>query len=168
MDALPIAAVIYPADFNPSPLLAEFAQELKAAGVRLVGAVQYDNGPMETCGIEFEVLPTGQRMALSQELGTGSSACRLDPNAMADAAALIKQGINQGAQLAVFNKFGAQEAGGDGLRAEMIDAVMAGIPLLTAVPERFTDDWNEFTGGESSVLPMEADALRQWWQALNA
>jgi len=168
MEALPIAAVIYPADYNPSPLLAQFAESLKAEGVRLVGAVQYDNGPMETCGIEFEVLPSGQRMGLSQELGAGSSACRLDPNAMADAAALIKQGINEGAQLAIFNKFGAQEAGGDGLRAEMIDAVMAGIPLITAVPERFTDDWIEFTGGESTSLPMDADALRQWWQALTA
>jgi len=168
MDALPIAAVIYPADYNPSPLLAEFAQELKAAGVRLVGAVQYDNGPMETCGIEFEVLPGGQRMGLSQDLGSGSNACRLDPNAMADAAALIKQGIHQGAQLAIFNKFGAQEAGGDGLRAEMIDAVMAGIPLLTAVPERFTDDWNAFTGGESTCLPMSPDALRQWWMSIQS
>ncbi|WP_227815922.1 DUF2478 domain-containing protein [Nitrogeniibacter aestuarii] len=168
MEAMPIAAVIYPADYNPSPLLADFAQELKAAGVRLVGAVQYDNGPMETCGIEFEVLPTGQRMGLSQDLGAGSNACRLDPNAMADAAALIKQGISAGAQLAIFNKFGAQEAGGDGLRAEMIDAVVAGIPLLTAVPERFTAEWNEFTGGESASLAMTADALRQWWQALNA
>jgi len=168
MEALPIAAVIYPADYNPSPLLADFAQTLKAAGIRLVGAIQYDNGPMETCGIEFEVLPDGLRMGLSQNLGSGSSACRLDPNAMADAAALIKRGINEGAQLAIFNKFGAQEAGGDGLRAEMIDAVMAGIPLLTAVPERFTAEWNEFTGGESTLLPMEATAIRQWWDALGA
>lgn len=168
MNALPIAAVIYPADYNPSPLLAEFAEALKADGVRLVGAVQYDNGPMETCGIEFEVLPTGQRMGLSQDLGSGSNACRLDPNAMADAAALIKQGINEGAQLAIFNKFGAQEAGGDGLRAEMIDAVVAGIPLITAVPERFTSEWTEFTGGESTALPMNADALLEWWKALNA
>jgi len=35
------------------------------------------------------------------------------------------------------------------------------------VPERFTDDWQVFTGGESTTLPMDAAALRQWWDALS-
>lgn len=168
MEAFPIAAVVYPAHYNPSPLLVDMAGRFKARGVRLVGALQYDLGPMETCGIEFEVLPTGQRMGLSQDLGSGSNACRLDPAAMAEAAALIKRGIEAGAELAIFNKFGAQEAGGDGLRAEMIDAVMAGIPVLTTVPERFAAEWAEFTGGESTLLPCQPDAILAWWQALHA
>ena len=168
MDVLPIAALVYSAEQNPSPLLAEVARQLSARGVSLVGAVQHDLGPKETCGMEFEMLPSGTRMALSQDLGPGSNACRLDPAAMAEASALVQQAIDAGAQLAIFNKFGAQEVAGEGLRDEMAAAVMAGIPLLTAVAERFTDDWTAFTGGASALLPCTVEDALRWWETLEA
>jgi len=169
MSALPIAALVYPADTNPSPVLVEVARALQARGVSLIGAIQHDLGPKETCGMELELLPSGVRLPMSQDLGPGSNACRLDPAAMAEASAQVRKAIEAGRpELAIFNKFGAQEVAGDGLRDEMVATVMAGIPLLTAVAERFGDDWAAFTGGEASLMPCTVEAALAWWSALSA
>jgi len=169
MTTLPIAALIYSTDTNPSPVLVEVTRALQAQGVALVGAIQHDLGPKETCGMELEVLPAGRRLPMSQDLGPGSNACRLDPAAMAEASALVRSTIDGGTPaLAIFNKFGAQEVAGEGLRDEMVATVMAGIPMITAVAERFVEDWTAFTGGEANLLPCTVDDALAWWAALNA
>jgi hypothetical protein len=169
MSVLPIAALVYATDTNPSPVLVEVARILKSRGVGLVGAIQHDLGPKETCGMELELLPSGERLPMSQDLGPGSNACRLDPAAMAEAGAQVRKAIEAGQpELAIFNKFGTQEVAGEGLRDEMVATVMAGIPLLTAVAERFGDDWAAFTGGETSLIPCTVEDALAWWSALNA
>ncbi len=167
MSAQPIAAIFYPPDADPTPVLAQFVRALQARNVALVGAIQHDTGPRATCTMELELLPSGKRMPMSQYLGTGSNACRLDPAAMAEAAITVQTALADGAALAVFNKFGSQEALGDGLRDEMAAAVMAEVPLITAVGERFTDAWDEFTGGCYDRLSCSSDAALAWWDALN-
>jgi hypothetical protein len=169
MTPQPIAALFYDTQTNPSPVLAEVARILAARGVALAGAVQHDMGPKETCGMELELLPSGLRLPMSQDLGPGSNACRLDPAAMAEAGTRVRQTIDSGTPaLAIFNKFGAQEVAGEGLRDEMVAAVMAGVPLLTAVAERFAGEWDEFTGGEATRLPCTVDDALAWWAALSA
>ncbi|QID16917.1 DUF2478 domain-containing protein [Nitrogeniibacter mangrovi] len=166
MTAQTIAALVYDLETNPTPVLVEVAARLRARGVPLVGALQHDLGPKETCGMELEVLPSGTRLPMSQDLGPGSNACRLDPAAMAEASALVSQAIDAGAELALFNKFGAQEVAGEGLRDEMVAAVMAGIPMLTTVAERFVGEWTEFTGGETTLLACTVEDAIAWWDRL--
>ncbi|HPR06660.1 MAG TPA: DUF2478 domain-containing protein [Denitromonas sp.] len=167
MSAQPIAAIFYPPESDPTPVLAQFVRALQARGVSLAGAIQHDTGPRATCTMELELLPSGRRMPMSQYLGSGSTSCRLDPAAMAEAAITVQAAIADGAELAVFNKFGSQEALGDGLRDEMAATVMAGVPLITAVGERFLDAWTEFTGGDYDRLNCSADAALAWWDAFN-
>lgn len=166
MSALPIAAVVYAPDTDPSPLLAAVAATLGERGVRVAGVVQRDLGPREKCAMELEVLPAGVRMPMTQELGEGASGCRLDPAALAEAAAQVRAALDTGPQLAVFNKFATQEVSGGGLRDEMAAAVLAGIPLLTAVAARYVDEWQAFTGGESTLLACTQDAMLAWWDTL--
>ena len=166
MSPFPIAALVYSTEINPAPVLGEVVRVLQARGVALAGAVQHDAGPREMCGMELEVLPGGASLPMSQELGAGSHACRLDPAALAEAAAQVRRAIDAGAALTVFNKFGAQEVNGEGLRDEMAAAVLAGVPLLTAVAERFVGQWTEFTGGEAEALPCTAEAALAWWARL--
>jgi molybdate transport system ATP-binding protein len=62
------------------------------------------------------------------------------------------------------NKFSKQEAGGGGLRAEIADAVVAGLPILTAVSDKCYDDWIAFTGGYGTTLACERRVVDDWWR----
>ncbi|MBT0959713.1 DUF2478 domain-containing protein [Denitromonas iodatirespirans] len=168
MSAQPIAALFYPSDADPTPVLTQFVRALQERGVALAGAIQHDTGPRATCTMALELLPSGRHMPMSQYLGSGSTSCRLDPAAMAEAAITVQAAIADGAELAVFNKFGSQEALGDGLRDEMAAAVMAGVPLITAVGERFVEAWTDFTGGAYDRLDCTTEAALAWWAALDS
>ena len=67
-------------------------------------------------------LENEQRYPITQDLGPGSAACALDPGLMADAAQVMRRIADEGADLAIFNRFGALEAEGGGLAAEMLEA----------------------------------------------
>lgn len=158
----PIAAFVYRPDEDASSLLAEVARLLCAEGVMLAGAVQHHDGP---CQMSLEIFPSGRRLAISQPLAKAGS-CKLDTGALAEAAALVRQAIDGKPQLAIFNKFGAQEAAGDGMRAEMAAAVVADVPLLTAVSEELLPQWSTFTGGNDVHLQCRPEAAMGWWRSL--
>ena len=140
---LPIAAIVYTPTDHIEPVLLEAARALAEQGVRLGGILQHDIATTinDPCGMELEDLASGERFALSQDLGSGSEACRLDPDALAHAAVAVRSALERGTELVFINKFGAQEACGAGLRAEMALAVTTGVPVLTAVGERFLPEW---------------------------
>jgi hypothetical protein len=50
----------------------------------------------------------------------------------------------------------------------MAETVVAGVPLLTAVGERFLAEWKEFTGGDGVLLEPTLDAILAWWSAPRA
>ena len=167
---LPIAAIVYrPAD-EVEALLLRVARTLAARGVRVGGVLQHDRiAPASgACAMELEDLTSGARFALSQALGSGSGACRLDPAGLAQAAMAVRAACEKGVELIFINKFGGQEAGGGGLRDEMALAALAGVPLLTAVGERFLPDWHTFTGGAGTLLAPDLAQVLAWWDALHA
>ncbi|THF54786.1 DUF2478 domain-containing protein [Pseudothauera rhizosphaerae] len=166
---LPIAAVVYPPTLDVGAVMRAAAAALASRGVAVGGVVTCDarDAPDESCEMELEDVSTGARFSITQNLGSGSEACRLDPGALARAAVAVRHAIEDGAELVLFNKFGAQEAGGSGLRAEMGLAAARGTPLLTTVAERFVPDWQTFTGGDSTLLPPDVDAVLAWWQAVS-
>ncbi|THF61945.1 DUF2478 domain-containing protein [Pseudothauera nasutitermitis] len=167
--ALPIAAIVHPPKRDAGPFLREAAFALAARGVVLGGVLPVlpDAAAAESCALELEDVISGERFHLTQNLGSGSTACRLDPGALAGAAAAARRALDGGAQLLLFNKFGALEAAGQGLRQEMGQAVVRGTPVLTTVAERFVPDWQAFTGGRATLLRLDdLDAVQAWWQTL--
>lgn len=170
MPAHAIAAVVYTPTDNIEALLAAAARALAARGVKLGGVLQHDIATVidDPCAMELENLETGESIPLSQDLGRGSVSCRVDPDALARGSMAVRGAIARGVELVIINKFGAQEVSGAGLRDEMGETVMAGVPLLTAVGERFLDEWKDFTGGEGALLPPTLDAILDWWSARQA
>lgn len=165
---LPIAAIVYDPTDKVEELLVAAARALAAKGVRIGGVLQHDIEKVvdDPCAMELEDLASGTRFSLSQELGSGSTACRLDPASLAHAAVAVRAAIADGADLVVINKFGAQEVAGAGLRDEMGEAVLAAIPLLTAVGRRFLGQWQEFTGGAGTLLEPRLEDVLGWWASV--
>lgn len=165
-----IAAVVYRPDDPLEALLDEVARSLAMRGVRLGGVIQHALPAIDgqACGMQLENLETGECFPLSQDLGTGSVACRLDADALARGAVAVRTAVAHRVELVIINKFGAQEAVGAGLRDDMAQAVATGIPVLTAVAARFAADWKIFTGDDCALLPPQLDAVLAWWDRLQA
>ena len=161
--ATTIAALVYDAGIDPAPAMEKFVRMLQERGVALAGAIQHNEG---SCSMALEILPSGARMPISQNLGSCASGCRLDSVALAEASALVRMSLATAPNLALFNKFGAQEAAGKGMHEEMAAAATAGIPILTAVSQTLMKEWLDFTGGESAQLACSAEAALAWWDGL--
>jgi len=144
-----------------------FARDLLAAGWRVRGLLQEFQADGPNCEVTLVDLADGTRYGISQRLGSESTACRLDPGALADASVVMRRIAGEGADLAIFNRFAAMEAGGDGLAAEMLEVMSSDIPVLTVVQQKHLAAWRHFTGGLAAELPPERSALDGWFQALH-
>lgn len=158
-----IAALIYGDGIEPASVLAEVVAQLRRQGVALAGVIQHGDS---ACAMTLELLSSGRRITIAQDLGSGARGCRLDSAALAETASLVRQAIDASPALTVFNKFGSQEAAGNGLRDEMAAAAAAGLPVLTAVRDSLLDQWSAFTGGEYAPLACSTEAALAWWSGL--
>lgn len=165
-----VAAVLYRPQDDIDSLLAGFAQHLLQAGERIGGIVQRNlkNEAGRQAGMQAIDLLTGREISICQPLGSGAMACKLDAAGLAEAAVAVSRAIEADVSLLVINKFSKQEASGHGLRAEFADAISAGIPVLTAVPEKCLGAWTEFTGGIGTMLLCEPQVVEGWWDDLSS
>ncbi|MDD2876972.1 MAG: DUF2478 domain-containing protein [Acidiphilium sp.] len=162
---LNLAAVIYHPEDDIDSLLASFAHHLRNDGCRLGGIVQQnwrkDCGPTKL--MEVIDLMTDRTIPICQNLGPGSTACKLDEAGLAEAVQAVRQAIADEVDLVIVNKFGKTEAEGRGLRAEIAEAIVAGRPVLTAVSTRVYPAWRAFTGGFGTTLLCDDAVIQDWW-----
>ncbi|MFC2968151.1 DUF2478 domain-containing protein [Acidimangrovimonas pyrenivorans] len=147
-------------------VLAEIAARLAAENVRLAGAVQR-NSRAPGAGkhaMDLELLPMGDRLRISQDLGRKATGCRLDPGALEEAVGKVGAAMGGPVDLVILNKFGKHEAEGRGFRALLAEAAMAEIPVLIGVGggEGIRDAFESFTGGLATPLPADIDAVLDW------
>jgi molybdate transport system ATP-binding protein len=166
---LNLAAIVYrPAD-DVDDMLARFADDLVRRGHRLGGIVQRnvknEHGQRER--MEVIDLMTGREVRICQYLGKQAAACKLNPAGLAEAATLVTRAVAACVELVVVNKFSKQEAAGRGLRAEIADAVTAGLPLLTAVSDTCYGAWMGFTGGFGTTLLCDRRVVEDWWEEMS-
>ena len=159
-----LAAISYPSGFRIDSFMAGLAQHLKQRGLRLGGVVQHNGGDCDAqCrAMVLEDLASGARYPISQDLGAGATACRLDPAGLAAAGGALAAALSGEADLVIVNKFGRQEALGQGLRQEIAAALVAGLPLLVAVRQDFLPAWRDFAGEDWMALPAELTEIEAW------
>ena len=164
-----VAAVLYRPRDDVDTLLADFADDLLRKGERIGGIVQRNVKDTTGCqtGMHAIDLLTGRAISICQPLGSGAMACKLDAAGLADASVAVARAIGKAVDLIVINKFSKQEASGQGLRGEFAEAITAGIPLLTAVPEKCYADWRAFTGDIGTTLLCERQVVEGWWRDLS-
>jgi uncharacterized protein DUF2478 len=146
-------------------LLAGVADQLQAGGSALAGIVKemghtsaYDNG----CDMKVRVVPEGPVIQITQNLGAGSDACRLDPGAIATAVSTVENGSLDKADLFILNKFGPEEAAGRGFVSVIGKALEQGIPVLVGVGVAGREAFDTFAGGLAETLPADPDTIREW------
>jgi nucleoside-triphosphatase THEP1 len=146
-------------------LLARFAEDLKKQGVTVRGVVQRDTPDPNGGHAQMDLIDiaTGETYPISQKLGRAASSCHLDPSGLADASVVLRRAIAERPDLIITNRFGDQEASGRGFADEMLGAMSEAIPVLTVVAESWLEQWQDFTGGCSSLLPPSLPALHQWF-----
>jgi molybdate transport system ATP-binding protein len=164
-----LAAVLYGPEDDIDALLADFAEALLRDGKSIGGIVQRNlkDESGRSNGMYVIDLSTGQQISICQPLGAGATACKLDPAGLAEASLSVSHAITEGAELIIVNKFSKQETAGHGLRSELAEAIIAGGPVLTAVPEKCLDAWKEFTGDRGTTLLCARHVVEQWWREVS-
>ena len=141
-------------DDNGNNRMAALARALAARGVKLAGAVQTNRSRGADCACDMELTVLGTDAAplrISQSLGAGSQGCRLDTDALERAAVRAALAL-EGADLALVNKFGKQEAAGRGFRDFIAAALAEDIPVLIAVAPELVPAFAGFAGDYAMAL----------------
>lgn len=133
---------------------------------RIAGVIEMP-GDDTPGGSGLEILRSvrdGSCFALFQDLGPGSTACSLDPGAVAQACAAICRDIAAGCDLVLLSKFGKLEAeSGAGLLAAFAAAMEAGIPIVTSVSPHFLERWDGFAAPYYQTIGPDLDEIAAWW-----
>lgn len=145
-------------------VLGQLATDLMAAGLRLTGATQVTDRDAKDARqkMVLHVLPDGPDIPISQDLGRLADACSLDPDGLEQAAGLIATALDKAPDLVLLNKFGKQEAEGQGFRALIGTALTQGIPVLIGVGREKLPAFTAFAGDLASELPKDLTALHAW------
>lgn len=165
-DGLFLGVVTYPEGGDVEELLARFADSLRGQGVAVGGLLQCSS--REANGrprMEMIDIASGETILISQNLGGKSSACCVDLTGVADASGYLRRAIAARPDLLIINKFSGLEAKGAGLRAEFLDALASGLPVLTGLSERNRAAFEEMAQGMGAYLDATDQALADWWDA---
>lgn len=147
-------------------VLAQAAGLLLRQGLRLCGTVQANTASpgRHHCDMELLVLPDGPRLAISQDRGRFARGCRMDTDAIEQAAMAVEARLD-GADILIVNKFGKQEAMGRGMVPVIVEAVSRGMPVIVGVNALNQDAFAAFFGEAAVMLAPEAPAIAQWASA---
>lgn len=162
---LPPIAAIVAATGSADAVLRDFVADLRRRGVRVRGLLQESLPDDACCRHSLIDIESGDRYPISQQLGSQSNACSLDTAALTEATAVMRRIADEGADLAIFNRYAKLESHGEGFAAEMLQVMSNGIPVLTVTSPTHLESWRHFTGGIARELPPDTAALNDWFAA---
>ncbi|ABD87545.1 DUF2478 domain-containing protein [Rhodopseudomonas palustris] len=137
-------------------------------GIRIAGLVprfgaQHSNG---RASLWLDDIGRGDAIALSQDLGAGSTSCILSADGLATARLRLAEAIATRPDLMFFGRFAKEELAGRGIREEIGLALVEGIPALVAVEQSMLPGWSEFAGEDWTALSLDVEAIVGWFAAL--
>jgi len=161
-----IAAILYDGTQSQrvDELIGELASKLRAKGFMLAGAIQSNPAAANRnrCDIVLEDLATRRVINASEDRGALASGCRLDQSALEQAVGLATSSVGPTTDFVIVNRFGKQEAEGNGFRSLIEQAVTLDVPVIVGLNRAHVDSWSEFVGGEPQLLPMQIDTVVHW------
>ncbi|KQI73693.1 hypothetical protein AN191_02135 [Loktanella sp. 5RATIMAR09] len=146
-------------------LLTYAVKRLGNDGVKVLGALRDfgQSNASEQCDSALRLLPDGPVVRITQDLGKGSTACKMDAGALEDAVGIaVTRLAVEGADLVVLNKFGLREAEGHGFRPLIANALASGIPVLLGVSDTHRAAFDRFADGMATTLTPDEEAILTW------
>lgn len=147
--------------------LSGIAETLANQGYHVRGVLQsrgVSAGECHCADMDLTTIGSRRRFRISQPLGNGSRGCRLNPGALAECAAFLEQELKQNCDLLVLNRFGRGESEGRGFRDLIGAALIAGVPVLTAIRPEYEQPWADFRGEIGCDLPMDHASVLHWFE----
>lgn len=165
---LKVGVIVRPPEAGTPDSMEGFARILQGQGYHIRGLIQRNSPTPASCACTMTLvdLEHGEEFRISQDLGTGSTCCRVDTQAVTEATSVLRRAMTSETDLLIVNKFGKLEAQGRGMIDEMLAAVSCGIPLLTSVESPLLAHWRELTGGLAEELSPGCGALMRWWETV--
>jgi len=160
-----LGGVIFEPGGGIDSLLAGVADSLTRKGWIVSGLVQEEAPRTEgsCCPATFvRHLTDGARTKISVDRGENASGCRLDANALTEAAKRVDAALEAGAQLLMINRFGQSESDGWGLRGTIELGIELGLPIIVGVRRTYVAPWHEFHGGLATSLAFDGNAIANW------
>lgn len=163
-----LAAIVFPSRFRIDALMSEVAQAAIADGARLAGVVQarVEDPATGRSNLMLRGLRGDWELPILEERGQAAKGCRLDPQAVTDAAGRLQAELARGVDLLIVNRFGRAESEGYGLRNVLGQAAEEGVPTLVGVREDYVEAWDAFHGGLGITLPLDAAAALRWYRGV--
>ena len=165
-----IAALQGASNAKIQALLDRFARQVAREGHKIAGVIEVATSESDgACGRRaVRDLSTGAVISISQDLGHGSTACNLDPSGLMEACAAVERTIAAGADLVILSKFGKLEADRGGLSDAFRAAIVAELPILTAVSPSIAEASRLFAEPLSLFIPTDASVIDAWWSGIKA
>ena len=154
-----LTAIVYDSGALVPILARTIAERWSDQGLRACGLVerQVPRPGRRRCNMLVTELASGMEIPISHDRGAFARGCVLDADGLLRAAELTRRALADGAQRAMFNKFGKTEAEGHGLRDTIADAIGRGVPTIVFVPRRNLEAWRYFAGDLATEI--EASSL---------
>ena len=158
------AAIAYGPGDDADAALRSAVEILQKAGRSVAGLLQRFGAQIAPGKREMllDIIPGHETIRLNDPRGSGVQGCILDTDALARAAMVFHAAMLSGPDLLVASRFGKEEVAGGGMRAELAEAMIAGIPVLVPMRIETLPAWNAFLGGPGEVLAPRADAILSW------
>ena len=133
-------------------------------GYQVHGMLQTEHPQRDSCcpTMFLRNLQGESSIRISQALGKGSTGCRVDPGAIAEATARLEDELDENIDLLILNRFGRCESEGGGLRPAIEKAVLKNIPVLIAVRPKYKEQWDDFVGDFSRDLNCDFEEVVDW------
>ncbi len=158
------AAIFFEDGSEIDQLIEETILLLKVNGIRLAGYQLRETNQNTRCcsSLHLESISDGKVSKISQELGSGSSGCRLDHAALANLTNVVCSELTPQTQMLILNRFGRGESEGQGFRIAIEKAIGMGIPVLSAVRQEYLEPWHDFCGDYGVEIPAQFASVMAW------
>jgi molybdate transport system ATP-binding protein len=165
-----LGVLLYDTSLEVDGILAAAVQLIRERGIAVSGTLQHfgERLPNGKRSMWVEDIVSGVTIRLDQPRGPGATACMLDPDALAQAACMLRQATASGAELVVVSRFGNAEADGRGMRAELAEAICSGAAVLVAARFSLLTDLEGFLGAPAPLLLPSPAAIAAWAEGVIA
>ena len=159
-----VGVLLYDTSVEVDAILSSAVEHLRARGVTVGGLLQRfgEQLPNGKYRMWVDDITTGQSIRLDDPRGAGASACIVDPDALAQAACMLRRITETQPDLIIVNRFGHAEAEGGGMRSEIAEAVCSGAAVLLSARSTYFAALESFLGGPPTVLLLSAAAIADW------